>query len=445
MHGLHIAATLSSTGDSEFVAHVKFGGAGPDDNDPVLGSVPSARLQEDEFSWLTNAAVTSWTNVSQKASASNQVLVDSKGPHADERRFVFELKVACTNLNCSCTTRRKTCEETLGGFRDYLAGKRKGGPAKPRGAMLQSVTNVEKSIAELLPPHPSTPDGPIRLLLSYRGSLTYRARRAARQEEAQRQAAEQRAQREAAERAQKATVLKEEAQKQQGEARKRQRQRAQAQRRADEEEKQALQKQLADAARERAAAENLKRLEQQKAEEAARAKEIAEQQAAAMKRQVEEIQAKAKSEAAAAAAATEAAIAAATTATTAVKQLQQQTSMSSSLSEVTLVDSDTSRAPSATAPGPAASPAGAAARDTGKNALDIYRQSHSRWVLGGVAELIHNAADAEASELRIDFEESKGGRILLRDDGIGMARKFHNICRLVATHGPTLADILAPS
>ena len=179
MHSLYIAPGVDGRDDSDFVAHVKFGGGGHDGKEPVNGSAPSARLKEDDFSWMTNAAVASWTNVSQKASASNQVLVDSKGPHADERRFVFELTVACTNLTCTCTTRRKTCNEALDGLRDHLAGKRQGDrSAAPRGAMLHSATNVPGAVAELLPPHPSTPDGPIRVSLSYRGSLTLNAQKA---------------------------------------------------------------------------------------------------------------------------------------------------------------------------------------------------------------------------------------------------------------------------
>ena len=65
-------------------------------------------------------------------------------------------------------------------------------------------------------------------------------------------------------------------------------------------------------------------------------------------------------------------------------------------------------------------------RRVGKNELTIKKQNHSNWALGAVAELIHNASDARAEELRIDFEQKASasslldGRILFRDDGIGM-------------------------
>ena len=475
MHGLYLdIPRADGRGDAEFVAHVKFGGGGHDGNDLVSGSVPSARLKEDDFSWLTNAAVASWTNVSQKASASNQALVDSKGPHPDERRFVFELRVACTNLTCTCTTRPKTCNEALDGFRDYLCGRRPDGRrTAPKGAMLRSATNVREAVAELLPSHPSTPDGPIRVLLSYRGSLTPKAQKAvrerqaaaARQATAERQAAAVAAEKERKKEARKEDVRKEEARKkQQQQQRAREAQRAEAakakvkeremsekaaataaaaKKREDALNKQLAEQKAAQTAAEhkaaQAAAEKLQRVEDEKAAESAMAKEAAEQQAADLKRQMEEIQAKARSDASAAAvaaaanqakseAATAAAIAAATTATTAVQQLlQQRQSLSSLPIQLDLQPTGSPSAwksPTATPPGPVASPAGGAARDTGKNALDIYRQSHSKWVLGGFAELIHNAADAKASELRIDYEPNQGGRILLRDDGIGMTRKY---------------------
>jgi hypothetical protein len=53
----------------------------------------------------------------------------------------------------------------------------------------------------------------------------------------------------------------------------------------------------------------------------------------------------------------------------------------------------------------------------------VVRQNHTKWVLAALAELIHNAADAEAKNLKIDYEEVKGGRLVFTDDGVGMTHQ----------------------
>jgi signal transduction histidine kinase len=76
-------------------------------------------------------------------------------------------------------------------------------------------------------------------------------------------------------------------------------------------------------------------------------------------------------------------------------------------------------------------PRQSAAGDCGKNQLTITMQNHNAWVLGGLAELIHNAADAGATKLDIDFEDHEGSpgkqsRIVLKDNGIGMTHDQMN-------------------
>eukprot|EP01052_Picozoa_sp_SAG31_P008741 SAG31_NODE_446_length_15587_cov_29.651989_4_plen_2475_part_00 len=77
-----------------------------------------------------------------------------------------------------------------------------------------------------------------------------------------------------------------------------------------------------------------------------------------------------------------------------------------------------------------------------KNKLWLDKQNHQAFVLGAVAELIHNAADkvtARATQLSIEFQEVGGndddedigtGRMLFTDDGIGM--NHHDINRMLA-------------
>ena len=57
------------------------------------------------------------------------------------------------------------------------------------------------------------------------------------------------------------------------------------------------------------------------------------------------------------------------------------------------------------------------------NFLDITRQHH-KWVLGALAEIIHNSADANATTLGIVWEETAAvPRVRITDNGDGMTHE----------------------
>ena len=109
-------------------------------------------------------------------------------------------------------------------------------------------------------------------------------------------------------------------------------------------------------------------------------------------------------------------------------------------SSLQLVRAEDMRSEGQTPPSPAASRLaspfkklkreGSQAGEIGNNALTLFKQSHGPYALGGFAELIHNAVDAAATTLQIDYEPegAPGGRIRIHDDGFGMTHTaMHNM------------------
>eukprot|EP01043_Picozoa_sp_COSAG02_P056491 COSAG02_NODE_6704_length_3411_cov_1.610507_2_plen_531_part_00 len=433
----------------EHVSHICPLAPSTDGSAPVAHNKPAARLSEDGFKWPTQLVIEDYIkNAPGRIAATNNALVDAAP--AGERRFVFTVTTSCDDLTCRPRPGKKPCKKALAGLRDFLVKPSADYPS--RGARLRDVDHADGMPAqvELLPPLPSEPTGDIRMLLTYRGESIRKQQQVAaaaakkkeeeeaaaakKKEEEEAAAAKKKAEDEAAaaKRAAKAEVAK-----------KAKVQKAKAQR-LELEKVAADQRAAALKAQEDAAAKlkqemqlqmkkQQERMQKQQEEHERKLLQAQQAQQEHLQKQQEEherklLQAQQEAEAtkAAARAAARAAADAAAAAAAELQQQQQRVTSGQPSSPCGEVESSTPITPQADAADLAAG---------GNNQLDTFAQNHNQGVLPALAELVHNAADARAETLKIDYEDEKGGRIVFKDNGIGMTHEECNNMLMFGRNG----------